>query len=73
MTDNGWTPERRKRQAEMIKNWKPWEQSTGPKTEEGKAASSRNAWKGGTRPFLREIARALRAQEDARKEVQTIE
>ena len=35
MTDNGWTPERRKRQAEMIKNWKPWEQSTGPKTEEG--------------------------------------
>ena len=38
MTNNGWTPERRKRQAEMIKNWKPWEQSTGPTTPEGKEA-----------------------------------
>lgn len=43
---NGWTPERRKAQAEKIKQWKPWEQSTGARTAEGKAASSRNAYKG---------------------------
>lgn len=31
----------------MIKNWKPWEQSTGPKTEEGKETSKMNAQKHG--------------------------
>lgn len=40
---NGWTEERRARQRELIRNWKPWEQSTGPRTEEGKACSSNNA------------------------------
>jgi SAM-dependent methyltransferase len=39
---------------------KPWERSTGPKTEAGKARSSRNADKGGTRALLREVARVLR-------------
>ncbi len=39
---NGWTPERRARQAEAIRRWKPWEKSTGPKTDEGKAASASN-------------------------------
>lgn len=29
---NGWTPERRVRQAELIGNWKPWKRSTGPRT-----------------------------------------
>ena len=33
---NGWTPERRARQAERIKQWRPWNRSTGPKTTEGK-------------------------------------
>ena len=27
---NGWTLERRKRQAELIRQWKPWAKSTGP-------------------------------------------
>ena len=27
----GWTPERRARQAELIRSWRPWEQSTGPR------------------------------------------
>jgi hypothetical protein len=40
---NGWTPERRAKQAEAIKRWKPWERSTGPKTDVGKNRSSRNA------------------------------
>ena len=39
---NGWTPERRARQAEQIRKWKPWEKSTGPKTPDGKAKSARN-------------------------------
>lgn len=42
---NGWTPERRARQAEAIKRWKPWEQSTGPRTDDGKTRSSENALK----------------------------
>ena len=32
----GWTPERRARQAELIRQTKPWEKSTGPKTQTGK-------------------------------------
>lgn len=56
---NGWTPERRARQAVLIRNWRPWERSTGPRTNEGKAKASRNAYKGGQREKLREITNAL--------------
>lgn len=42
-TKNAWTPERRARQAETIRRTKPWEKSTGPRTAEGKSASSQNA------------------------------
>ena len=59
---NGWTPERRARQADLIQRWKPWERSTGPKSAAGKARSKRNGWKGNPRGVLRELARALRAQ-----------
>src|SRR3546814_10094629 len=59
---HGWTPERRAKQAEAIHRWKPWQESTGPKSPEGKARVSRNGWKGGTRPMLRELAR-LRSEE----------
>lgn len=44
---NGWTPERRARQAELIRQWQPWASATGPKTEAGKAVSSRNALRHG--------------------------
>jgi hypothetical protein len=57
---NGWTPERQARQAQLIRRWKPWERSTGPTTAKGKARVSRNAYKGGTRALLRELARILR-------------
>ena len=57
-----WTPERRQRQAELIRRWKPWEQSTGPKTPEGKAVISRNPWKGGRRQQLRELSKSLNAE-----------
>ena len=63
---NGWTPERRAKQSELIRSWRPWEQSTGPKTDEGKAASSRNAWQGGFRPFIRGIRKIMRDQDKAR-------
>lgn len=45
-TKSAWTPERRARQTDNIRRTKPWEKSTGPRTEAGKAASSRNAYAG---------------------------
>lgn len=42
----GWTLERRRRQAERIRTWKPWERSTGPRTLAGKARISLNAYDG---------------------------
>lgn len=38
----GWTPERKARQAALIKTWRPWEQSTGPRTAQGKAQAAIN-------------------------------
>lgn len=43
---NGWTPERRGRQAQLIRQWRLWEKSTGPKSQEGKAKVARNSYKG---------------------------
>jgi hypothetical protein len=56
---NGWTPERKARQAEAIQRWQPWKSSTGPKTGEGRAAASRNAWKGGTKTLIRTLKETL--------------
>ncbi len=47
MAKNGWTEERRRRQAEIIRQNKPWEKSTGPKTQAGKSRSKYNALKHG--------------------------
>ena len=66
---NGWTPERRARQAELIRTWRPWDQATGPSTDEGKVASSRNAFKGGLREELRALTRALREHRAALKRI----
>lgn len=63
-----WTPERRARQAELIRQWQPWEKSTGPKTEAGKAASRRNACKPDSfKRLLREYRAQLRELEQATK------
>jgi hypothetical protein len=48
-----WTSETRLKQAERIRALCPWTHSTGPRTEEGKARSARNAWKGGVRAAVR--------------------
>lgn len=61
---NGWTPERRMRQAAIIRTWRPWEKSTGPRTPQGKSVVSRNAFQGGQRKLLRAIARALGVQRE---------
>lgn len=62
--NNGWTPERRAMQSKLIKGWKPWKHATGPKTPEGKATVSRNAWKGGERPAMRVMFRHMQAELD---------
>lgn len=66
---NGWTPERRARQAAMIQRWKPWQHSTGPTSDEGKAVVARNADQGGLRALLRSMAGELREQQTARREL----
>ena len=55
----GWTPERRKRQSETIRWWMPWNQSTGAKSPECKAAVSHDAWTGGEWQKLRQAIKAL--------------
>ena len=52
-----WSEDSRKRQGEAIKEHKPWEQSTGPKSFAGKERSSLNADKGKTP--LRDIQRMI--------------
>ena len=65
----GWTPERRKKQSEAIRRWQPWSQSTGPKSPEGRAAVSRNAWTGGDwlklRQAIKALNQAMREQQDS--------
>lgn len=59
---NGWTPERKAAAAALIRERKPWNRSTGPRTAEGKARASRNAFKGGIGARLRELSRQINAQ-----------
>jgi hypothetical protein len=61
---NGWTAEQRARQAVAIRQWRPWEKSTGPKSSEGKARSAMRGFKGGQREQLRKLARLLREQRE---------
>ena len=64
-----WTTQERQRQAELIKQWQPWQHSTGARTIEGKAIASRNAFKGGVRQQLKELSQLLRHQRDALNEI----
>ena len=63
MAARHWTADQRVQQAEKIRQWQPWTKSTGAKTLEGKAVSSRNAFKGGVRAMLREMSMLLRVQQ----------
>ena len=53
----------------MIQRWKPWEQSTGPRTPEGKDKVAQNSFKGGTRPQQRRIGAALRKNQQSLDEL----
>ena len=66
---NGRTLERRRRQADLIKQWRPWAKSTGPRSPEGKDRVSRNAWKGGRRAGLRELSKMVNAEVRAAREL----
>ena len=66
---NGWTAARKARQRVLIRNWRPWENSTGPKSEEGKVRSAMRGFKGATRPTLRALASVLRQQREFIEEV----
>jgi hypothetical protein len=69
---SGWSPERRAKQAELIRASRPWLKSTGPRTDAGKARSAANATKHGFRSsafvqrvrderrLIREAAAAIR-------------
>jgi hypothetical protein len=69
MAARHWTPEQRARQSAKITQWQPWNNSTGAKTHEGKAIASRNAFKGGVRPLLKDMATLLREQKDCLKRI----
>ncbi len=69
----GWTPERRAKQREAIQRWKPWEKSTGPKSDEGKARTAMNGYRGGQwiedRRIQKELSRMLKEQRQMVEEV----
>jgi hypothetical protein len=69
LMSNGWTAERRKQQAEAIRRWKPWESSTGPRSDAGKRRSAMNGYRDGERQawpaFCRDVLGALRAHDRA--------
>ncbi len=55
------TPEHRALRAELIRRWRPWELSTGPKTLAGKERAAKRGFQGGARPLMRELAGVLRS------------
>ena len=64
---SGWTPERRKRQATLIRGCNPWTRPPGPSPPEGKARTRMNAYTGGRWLMLRELARLVNAEVKASK------
>lgn len=60
------TPEHRALRAEIIRRWKPWEQSSGPKSAAGKAIVALNSWRGnprGTMAAANRLARLISADD----------
>jgi hypothetical protein len=69
MAARQWTAEQRAQQSAKIRQWQPWNNSTGAKTAEGKLVSSRNAYKGGSRALLRGISALLKDQREYLKRI----
>ncbi len=66
-----WTPERKARQSALIHSWRPWEQSTGPKTDEGKQEASRNRQRA-LEKARQEVANARRALTEAQERMERL-
>ena len=66
-----WTPEARARQSALIRAWKPWEVSTGPRTAQGKATASMNRQSSLERARA-EIEQARRELADAQAKLQKL-
>ena len=64
-----WTQAERQQQAKLIRQWQPWQHSTGARTIEGKAIASHNAFKGGFRQQLKELNQLLRDQRGALNDI----
>lgn len=67
----GWPPERRRAQAERIRQWKPWRFSTGPRSRAGKDKVSMNAFRHGlsSKP-VRDFVAVLRRQQKFIKDIE---
>ena len=59
---NGWTDERRAKQAAAIHRWAPWTKSTGPRTAAGKAIVGQNALRFTCRKALKFSSLLLKQQ-----------
>jgi len=57
-----WTLEQKEQQRQAIRKWRPWEQSTGAITPEGKAKVATNAYKGGKRSECRMLIAEIRKE-----------
>jgi len=62
------TPEHRNLRAKLIQKWRPWEKSTGPRSQEGRVKVSHNAYKGGLRQQLRGLSRNVKDMLHAQQE-----
>ncbi len=66
-----WTEERREKQRQAIRRWKPWRGSTGPRTIPGKMRSAMNALRHGRRGAqVRRFDALMRHQQNFLKLVQ---
>ncbi len=63
------TPEHRELRAQLIRQWSPWEKSTGPKSQEGKQKSAKRGFKGNHRGLLRDLRKLLKSQAMSLEEV----
>ena len=65
---SGWTEEKRQAMRDRINQTKPWLKSTGAKTPEGKAMSSKNAFKGGLHARIKSLNIEMKAMLKEQKE-----
>ena len=67
-----WSLEERKKQSQLIQQWKPWKQSTGAKSSMGKKISKMNAYKhGGRCADLRDAAKFIAECKRSLKNIKT--